>query len=697
MPDISRLFPFRLLRAAAVGLFAFAAGPAFAACELYCNGCDNVCDDAKVQEERERNEIGLGRYRALVRDDSEFAATERAYLETKTDFLRLFADDTLPDIDSYFDTDWLEGSYRWFAEGDAAGREFYIERQRKITRYMRLVLDNRDRPLPLFYLIAERAMSAPLFRDVTQKELDAAGFSDVVLLPDGGVTLKSGHKFYVDNRVGNDFSHFRSGFYTLSHEIRSFGNEIWGISRSEGSSRVLLMRWIKGGRISLFDFPAFAMDDLFPSGGAPAPDTAIAEKMPVPVAECRQRSYYRIDASQSPPLVVAEIEQAAEEDIAYRCLAECSLPFVWTGTHYMPGEKSCLPEGRWGVFSPFSGNTLIPFEEAYMTVASRNRRLARHDRELDDAWKAYAALFGGDSRSVVRSIFREWRQVRQIVLHPFRLKDDEAFVDAVIAFDETALRHMKTVAVLMKTPDARLLAVLDPLHRIGELRAIKKHAISVAFVVEEEEPVVREYLAAPFSADIAESLRILGGKEKNRQEYDDEGTGAATITLKRSEDNDRIVYENEKRYDSKKRTYTAYRAGKGRIWGLSTWYVGFEANRYGGIARNEGRITLVDEGKIHLLTPELPPQDAFPGGGMKPTEQQMKQAVEEDDGRNACRIRPVIKADAVRVPFAVYAVPMQTNAYSSAGVWQCEPRCAIPFHWNEAGKRYERGGVDCRE
>ena len=716
---------------ASVGVFLFLLITSFAGTPLYA-ACDDACQAYFREEGRALREAEEARYRELLQTDEEFADAERTYLQTKVAFLDLFTDETQPAIERFFMMAGQSLGYRtYFTEGDGkAFQQRFIKSRKEITAYMQQVIGNRDRPLALLYLvqtIGERGFFYTHQNDA-MRDFAAIDFDRTRPLPGGGMTLEGDFKRFYHGDAPVDYPRRQDGAYAVSYEIYPFADQTWGIVRSEGTSQVILMRWIDGEKTALFTLPSFSMNDLYPSGkpvrcpGEPDPedrlfpsdqpvfcpgDIPVIKEHRVAVTGCELRPVYDVDMTLAPPVVTAKIEQKETDKLSYYCVPECSLPYVWNGTTFRPDVKNCLPVGQWGVFSPFADSVLLPFEVAYRSLMERDDRLAAHNEVLVARWKEYSALFAGDSRTLVEDIGREWMFLRQIALYPHRMKDDFAFTDAIVAYDQAVVEYMETVSDLMKSPDARLLMALDPLHRIIELRSGKDN-MPQGLSLDAGPLTEQAYIATLFAHELDKRTQLLrggdlpppaaGGEENAEDDYPCE----PVVTLTGSMGGDSIVYENTTSYNygchgsSERRTYTVRRAKgkKGAIWGISTWDANYSTRESDAITR-ENRITMIDGGKIHLLTPSLPDPVLF-GGGREP-EASQKETAMQANGRDydACILRPALVADTAKIPFGLKAVLLQTNPSSYNGTWQCAPQCAVPYRWNKAKKRYEPGKPDC--
>lgn len=692
--------------------------------------CDDPCE-ATFREEGLQRGTEETRYRELLRTDEEFADVEKTYLQTKGLFLELFASESQAAIEQFFvlaDPARDDGA---FAEGDGKTyRHRYVKERKAMTGYMRTLIDHRDNPLAVLYLvrvIGEQGFSYTHLYDA-MRDFAAIDFDRVRPLPGGGMMLEGDFKSFQEGDGAVDSPRRQEGGYAVSHEIHPFADQTWGIVRFEGSSQVILMRWRAGEKIALFTLPSFSMNELYPSektmrcpgepetedrllhSGQPvscAGDPPIVQENPVAVAGCELRPVYDIDMTVAPPTVRAMIEQKESDRVSYHCVPECSLPYVWDGAGFRPGVKDCLPAGQWGAFSPFADTVLLPFESAYRSLMERHARLAAHHETLLASWQGYTALFAGESRTLVEDIGREWMFQRQIALYPYRMKDDVTFMEAILAYDRVVLDSMITVFDLMKSPDARLLMALDPLHRIIELRSGKNN--TPQGLSPDTAPLTEQnYVATLFTEELDRRVQLLsqgdlpspaaGGEENAEENYPCE----PVITLTGSMGGDSIIYENTTTYNygchgrSERYTYTVHRT-KGRngaVWGLTTWDVNY-STRESDVITRENRITLIEGGKIHLLTPPLVDPALF-GDGREASAVQKEAAIREN-GRDydACILRPALVVNAARIPFSLKEVLLQTNPSSSRRTWQCVPHCSVPYRWNKVKKRYEPGKPDC--
>ncbi len=71
--------------------------------------------------------------------------------------------------------------------------------------------------------------------------------------------------------------------------------------------------------------------------------------------ECEMRPAFTLDTSKTPfglTAVDQRLHGRAAPENSWQCIPECSIPFTWNGSAYVPGDPVCLPEGQWGAKEP---------------------------------------------------------------------------------------------------------------------------------------------------------------------------------------------------------------------------------------------------------------------------------------------------------------------------------------------------------
>ena len=98
--------------------------------------------------------------------------------------------------------------------------------------------------------------------------------------------------------------------------------------------------------------------------------------------------------------------------------------------------------------------------EYYTRLLHDSAELRELNEAFDAAWQAYYALFAGRLKERVLESHTAWLHARAKDLAAFS-DDEEKFISRVRDLDEPVVEYMRLVVDLSKTPDARLLFLLD--------------------------------------------------------------------------------------------------------------------------------------------------------------------------------------------------------------------------------------------
>lgn len=653
-------------------LFCLALIATFVPPPVHAGECVCSCKSS-LQEEQD----GLKAYRALLETDGELASVEQEYAKAAERFSALFADDTQDYIGWFFkETSRLRSGVAGFGAeciDRKRFRDFYIKRRLNITAYMNQVIARRaDSSLfPLLHALSVLFWVDPLTFD---NPVPLKGdYADIRSLPGGAQRLKLTE-------------------YGYAYEIYPFSDQTWAMIRQPSPRTDFALVRFKDGKISFGTVPNISVEDFYRSGEASFTPSTIDEKEAAAEVEgCSMTPVLQVETGNIPFIVKAELRQHfSPNEISYICIPECSIPFVWTGAGYRQGEKTCLEQGRWGVFSPFRGNNLARVDDAYRAFLQTDKRLIAHEQKLALVSKAFADLFSDDAQPFLDSFLQRRRMQQQMGLQIW-IDDQESFVEILLEQDQPVIAYMELVIELARKPDARLLYALDPLHdALGWFNARAKGL--------DEEALRILYPAATTGESGLAWLVEIANTVRGQKSADDgeEYSCGRTVSLKGIKGGDTLIYKetangcDDSSY-SVKRSYILHKAADGALWGESV----IDSKEFWGeqsrIADKARYVTLIGQGKIHLLTPGLPAPKAFFQDGESGLAL-LEPSTEEEQG---CSLRPVLEMDTSRIPFRPKAVLLQTDAKASPDMPLCVAQCAYSYRWDAAELRYKQDAPLC--
>lgn len=138
-----------------------------------------------------------------------------------------------------------------------------------------------------------------------------------------------------------------------------------------------------------------------------------------------------------------------------------SFPFTLVKGVYTRGEPVRRGEGEWGTFHPYDGWVLIPIREYCKKLWAEDEALRRDLTEARKVWSEFLALFDGDTLKRINGNRGAWQFFEDKRLLPL-IDKPEAFATRWREEEQAMARYAAKVLELAKKPDARLLLLLEP-------------------------------------------------------------------------------------------------------------------------------------------------------------------------------------------------------------------------------------------